>query len=58
MQMLFRQQRPNNHPNQGAAEDQREHKEREQKIVHSWDLSAILAAVRYGVVRPSDPINR
>ena len=41
MQMLFRQQRPNNRPNQSAAEYQREHKERDHSALirdscHRW----------------------
>jgi len=58
MQMLFRQQGPNNHPNQSAAEYQREHKERDQQSVHGFRSLPIFAAVQYGAVQPCDPINR
>src|SRR5258706_11856218 len=41
VQVVFRQQRPNGHPSQGAAKYQREHKQRNQKIHHICECSTI-----------------
>jgi len=38
VEMTLRQQRPKDHPQQGSAKDDCEHKERDQPSAHRWDI--------------------